>query len=294
MRYSRNQRTGRQTSGSKGAVFAVCLIVLAIAVYLIGANKVGNFISDQIVVPVVAWVTGEQPVTNEATPSDEAVQPSESSNAEAETTERIQLEVGKVYALQAGVFADEQNARNMAQNLQQKGGAGYTVSDEQSYRVLIAGYKTLEEANSVKQRLLSEQNMQTKVFEMESPAITLHVTADAQALGILREAAAQSLTAQQALLQLSLSLDKNDVTAEKAQTLLAQYAEEAENIKNKVDEIDIKTDNIFVQKLSKYYGSVAKACQSAAYEEGAVALSSGIKYAYLEIAAARMQLTVNA
>ena len=71
-----------------------------------------------------------------------------------------------LYALQAGVFSDTENAQKYADELINKGGAGYVVEFDEGFRVLIAGYLNEDDAKNVKERLLEEQNIHKSRYSL--------------------------------------------------------------------------------------------------------------------------------
>ena len=100
MRYSRAQYENSKTSQQKGSrsfLFFAILAVVIVGVYLIGVAKVGDFLSQKIVTPVVSWLTGE-----------DVKAPSESQNAgvapvispaASNTQKEMKLPGGTIFAL---------------------------------------------------------------------------------------------------------------------------------------------------------------------------------------------------
>jgi len=295
MRYSRmqNEKKPGGTGKSGLTVFFSILVVAAVAVYLIGAAKVGDFISNQIVTPVVAWITGEE-VDPDNTKNPPGSEPPVKTDGDInQITETIAFPAGNIFALQAGVFSQEDNALSMAKELSNKGGAGYILEDKGSYRVLLAGYKTADEADNVKERLLSEQNMETKRYDIESREVKFSITAESDTVNMVKEAAAKASSYQESLLAISIAFDKGDSDAETTKKEIAALAEEADKIKNDIDEIASSTDNSIISGILSFYNDVSNTLDDLSGDTGDIQLSSGIKHAYLSIGISRMNLSTS-
>lgn len=269
-------------NGHKGMIiFVLFLVGAAVAVYFIGAVKVGNFISDQIVMPVVSWVTGGQ-TTSENEEEDVTPNSPQPDDAKEQTvTSTFEIPEISVYALQAGVFSEQENADTFAESLQQKGGAGYILEEEGSYRVMIAGYLTQEEAENVKDRLESEQSMETKVFPIEAGKLSVEMETTEEAAEVIKTCIAPCSGYVNEMATLALSLDKNETTLSKAQDKIQEMLEEVEKNKNMVDEIAENTDNDSIQSLKMFYHDTAKSIQAVLNQENTLAFSAKLKEAYL-------------
>lgn len=296
MRYSRMSAAKEETPKSKGIVFFVVIIAVAAAIYFIGAAKVGNFVSEKIVVPVISWFTGQQPEpsasdNNGLVPANPPASSGPSSGTSDTEKEDVTLSGQTIYALQAGVFQDADNAQDLSASLAEKGGAGYIWNDGEVYRVFLAGYQTQAEADSVKTRLQSDQSMETKVYEIVTEKVTLQIETDAQTLETIQNAIAMADGLPTQLMELSLSLDKGDLGLTAAKEKAAALYKEAGELKNKVDETGQNTDNNIIKGLSEFYQSACNSLEKLSAETDTVALSSQIKQAYLSAGVAKQALS---
>lgn len=301
MRYSRikeHEYQGR--SGGKGAIVIV-ILVLAAAFYLIGASKVGEFLSDNVVTPVVAWVTGETPKPKESDgkhsavsaapePSGSQASPSASATADAPVSKTISIDANTVYALQVGVFDQEQNAEDMAQSLRSKGGAGYIVKEGESYRVLISAYKTEAEAQNVKTRLVDEQKLDSKLYNIATEKVNIELSAPEEFLSQLEEAIQKSSETHDALLDLSLAYDKGEKTIDQVKDELKSLQENGKKIADAMGQIDQTGTVAAVSSIKTFYSRAESALGKLLDAETQVTMSSGIKSAYLDVAMARKAL----
>lgn len=294
MRYSRTQYQQRQGSGAgKGVVVVVVLLAVAALVYFIGAAKIGNFISESIVTPVISWFTGEPAKSPEGNPGSVVV-PTDTADPQntedTSNTQQLSLPAYTVYSLQVGVYQDRNNALSQAESLMNQGGAGYILDRNGEYRVLIAGYKTEDEAKNVKDRLSSEQDMDSKIYLLETKELALELSGSQEALEACKNALEKSSDYIDELLSLSLAFDKGEKTAEEISEELTKLKEQAEEIKNSVDELGKKDDNNVIDSLVAYYDGIQEVLDQLGSETEQLPLSSGLKHAYLELGDKRVAL----
>ena len=75
--------------------------------------------------------------------------------------QEIPLAAETWYAIQTGVFSNEDAAREKAELLTDRGAPGAVVEDGEKWRVFIACYGTETDAASVRQRLGENQRIET-------------------------------------------------------------------------------------------------------------------------------------
>lgn len=290
MRYSRAQYENSKTSQQKGSrsfLFFAILAAVIVGVYLIGVAKVGDFLSQKIVTPVVSWLTGEDvkaPSESKNAGAAPVISPA-ASNAEKE----MKLPGGTIFALQVGLYAEENNAKDASAQLVSKGGAGYILQTAEGKRVLIAGYATREDAENVQQRLLKEQQMQTSVFEMATQEMTVTVSSDADSLAKIEAALSSANKYYDDLMGYAISFDKQELDKAALQQNIAGMKSDAAGIKANLQKLEAG-DNKVIGSLIAYYEKVETALAKAEADLSDAALSSQVKEVYLEIGAAKMEL----
>lgn len=290
MRYSRAQYENSKTSQQKGSrsfLFFAILAAVIVGVYLIGVAKVGDFLSQKIVTPVVSWLTGEDvkaPSESKNAGAAPVISPA-ASNAEKE----MKLPGGTIFALQVGLYAEENNAKDASAQLVSKGGAGYILQTAEGKRVLIAGYATREDAENVQQRLLKEQQMQTSVFEMSTQEMTVTVSSDADSLAKIETALSSANKYYDDLMGYAISFDKQELDKAALQQNIAGMKSDAAGIKANLQKLEAG-DNKVIGALIAYYEKVETALAKAEADLSDAALSSQVKEVYLEIGAAKMEL----
>lgn len=280
MRYSRMEdRQPPKSSKGKGWAVVVILAAIAIGVYLIAASEAGDFLAKNVIDPVAQAFSPQE---------DAPVSSAEATDAPKSSAETVSIEIDdfSLYAIQAGVFSDEGNARQYADELIKKGGAGYITEFDDSYRVFISGYLSSEDAEGVRDRLVDEQNMDTSVYEMSGETITINAEADGNTAELLRETDINGGIEE--LTRLSLARDKGELTAEQAKEELNGLAEQLNGV---LEQLEKAGEGELTAALGEYFEAAAQAVESAAAADDEVELSSRMKYAYLAAADARERLS---
>jgi len=94
------------------------------------------------------------------------------------TSDSIQIPGFTLYTLQAGVFRDLQNAEACANQLQERGGAGWVVEDADGFHVLLSAYPTQEDAQTVQAQLQTD-NVTSAVYPLVFAPVQLTVSGSA-------------------------------------------------------------------------------------------------------------------
>ncbi len=282
MRYSRMQDIKPGKKGNTGIFFFISVFAIAAVVYFIGAAKVGNFISEKIFTPVIAWITGE-----EADPSEEV-----SPSATDQSLQTIEVEIAgsSIYALQVGAYSEIENAQAVAVSLQQKGGAGYIYADTEINRVFIAAYLSKSEAQNVQERLLSEQEMDTGIYEITTDAVRFSITADLQTIQSVRSIAESLNTYQEELISLALEYDKGNVGTAAAAAKAADLVEDIRAKKNTLDILLAGSSDKTLKSVSEFYETVEDALGDLTEDLSTVEMSARIKGTYMQVCFAKYTL----
>ena len=204
----------------------------------------------------------------------------------------MKMSGGTVYALQVGLYAEEENAKQASQQLVSKGGAGYILKTNEGMRVLIAGYATKEDAENVQQRLSKEQQMETSIYEISTQDVTVAVSADADAISKVETAMSNANKYYSDLLGYAISFDKQQMNKEALQQSITGMKNDAATVKTNLQGLNA-SDNKVIGALIAYYQTVESALAKAQNDMSEAALSSQIKEIYLEIGAAKVELVQN-
>jgi len=150
---------------------------------------------------------------------------------ETVTAREISLPARSWYAIQLGAYDGEDSARSQAESYMARGAAGYVRKDSR-YRVLAALYPTKEDAQTVRQQLQSQHEIDSYVYEIALPEIVLNVNGMAGQLDAL-EAGLQFLdTAIRKFCEISVSMDRQDLVVEQELTRLADISSQVDTLQS--------------------------------------------------------------
>ena len=174
MRYSRMSR--RKSQG--GRKWIGVLLIGGLLIYLAAAGYLGKAYSQWI----APWIMerAAQTQEGETTPLPEESAPAETGAPSGAAPEHVQIQMDgyTLYCLQLGAFAEEANAEDLAASLKGMGAAGYIVEDTY-FRVLASGYKSEADAESVAERIRTEDEMEVGIYPMSCAGLNIEITAPA-------------------------------------------------------------------------------------------------------------------
>jgi len=293
------RRPRRGISPQTVRIIAAVFIVGAFA-YIALATTVGTFLAENLIAPIFRALSGEDapaptPDSQEgdapATPSIDGtalplVPPGgySSTSAQPAATERtageIRLESRTYYALQLGAFSSEQNAKKLAAEIQGKAAAGYIRFEDGLYRVFAAAYESREDAQAVKEQLMAQSNLDSKVSELILPTVALRVTADEAQFNAVKKAFSAADETCAALFDLCEGFDKKELSAEQAREKLEELAANCEE--------PAKALSGDAAELSALLSGMAKDLRDCAAKNGenTVEFSAALKYTQIKVVCA--------
>ena len=194
------------------------------------------------------------------------------------TAREISLPARSWFAIQLGVFDGEDSARALAESFMARGAAGYVRKDSR-FRVLAALYSTKEEAQTVRQQLQGQHDIDSYVYEIALPEIVLNVNGMAGQLDAL-EAGLQFLhTTIQKFCEISVSMDRQDLVVEQELSRLAEVASQADTLKGVLTQRFAAVNYTAVSDLISLLGEIGKysVTVAEASPKGTVAMSAQMK-----------------
>lgn len=220
-RRKRNQNMrARQRSGGSGAGKVIMALLIAGAViYLISASAAGTWIAENMVAPVFKAFDSIMPGP-QTTSGTSLVLSSDGTN-EAGVTQEIEIPAMTCYALQMGVYNEKNNAQNQANQLKQRGAAGYILEDGVQYRVLAAAYESQESLKSVREQLKTE-NLDSTSYVFSFTPTSLRVTATKEQLKSISDGIVALSDLQKNLGVTALSFDKEQKTVEEGKRAVSE------------------------------------------------------------------------
>ena len=121
------------------------------------------------------------------------------------------------YAIQTGVFSNEDAAREKAELLSDRGAPGAVVEDGEKWRVFIACYGTETDAASVRQRLGENQRIETYLYRWICPELQLRLKGMAGQVDVAEAGFTLLLQAARTLRDTASLLDAGELTLTEAQ-----------------------------------------------------------------------------
>jgi len=287
----------------------VIVAAIGLCVYVALATAVGNFMAEKVVAPVFRWLDGKngsKTVQGESAPpasAEPASSPAEENSGSqtalallpqegsglAETASgaveggkqqrEIRVESRSFYALQLGAFSSEQNAQTESRAVQQRAAGGYVYSDGIHYRVLAAVYNSRETAKTVKAQLMEQNSLDSGIYQIDVPAITLRVTAGEEQLAAVQTGFDRMGAVCDELLELCEQFDKEEATPEEVQERLQKLAqscrEPAEVLSSVKEGIAAELCRELEEKAQRLEECAGKGAS------GRTEFSSALKYAHI-------------
>lgn len=204
MEYRRNRRRPRRAGGTSTfpAYVAVCAVFFGI-IYLVSASRAGTWVANNWIAP--ALKSSDNAISSTAEPS---VRPTPETVVIDQMTQEAVLPERLFYALQIGVYADEDNANAQALALAKIGAAGHVLVDGERYRVLASAYPDRESAQKVAAQLLNE-GIESRVHVLTRAERRLTASGTGKQVESITRAVGQVDEVLDALYQAFISFDKD-------------------------------------------------------------------------------------
>ncbi len=275
MRYRSRLRRQRMNSGTKKNLAAAAIvIVFAIIVFSIGA--IGDFLARNIFVPLFG----------DAQVDDSSPSASTAPNGPVKLTESVQLSDLSMYMVQMDAFSEKDDAEASAQSVKERGGAGYVIQDEY-YRVFAAAYNTQEQAQSVCEQLIKQDEKEAKVYPVSSGSVVFKITATRDQIDTVSEAFAYFPEICGELAEKTIDFDKGMLSTSQYKTFAAGIADKMEDLADSVNRIIAGTsENAVLKSYSQLLEEAREKLENISVKntDSALAFSSEIKYNYIELA----------
>jgi hypothetical protein len=276
MRYSRIRR---QDKKRRYAVLLITIILMCSLIYIISASSLGKLLSGLI----LPMVNKDHKVDINKNGDDPKLVVPEEDKAE-KVTETISTSGISLYCIQMGAFIDMENAQDYSQTNKRQGGAGYIVEDTY-YRVLAVGFKSEEDANTVKTQL-KEDDIDSQIYKISSQSISLQITATQANVDIIKSAYQVWEDNFYLLEDVFKKLDRKQIEAIKAKDdirgivdTLVKEKGELESLSSNLEENQILLDlvDLFEDTIDLLNSIISE------NSSNDVAISTTIKYTYIEL-----------
>ena len=192
------QRLYRQQMARRrlGRMIALMLLIFAAGALTITRNAASHLTAETIAQPTATPI---------AAAYDQTV-----------VSREITLAAETWYAIQTGVFSNEDAAREKAELLTDRGAPGAVVEDGEKWRVFIACYGTETDAASVRQRLGENQRIETYLYRWICPELQLRLKGMAGQVDVAEAGFTLLLQAARTLRDTASLLDAGELTLTEA------------------------------------------------------------------------------
>ena len=209
---------------------------------------------------------------------------------ETRETREITLNGSVWYALQLGAFETEEAAGQLAEQFQRRGAAGYLWPEER-FRVLAAVYPEKEDAQAVRQQLRDQHDVDSYLFEISIPSVSLRMTGMRGQIDILEAAFLHAEELIRQMERISETLDRQEITPAEAVTELSTLREQVELVALRLEQRFTAPRNTAVERLIALFQDYAAFAREKTGQESNATLSRQIKYQTLQSIRLLLELT---
>ena len=209
---------------------------------------------------------------------------------ETRETREITLNGSVWYALQLGAFETEEAARQLAEQFQRRGAAGYLWPEER-FRVLAAVYPEKEDAQAVRQQLRDQHDVDSYLFEISIPSVSLRMTGMRGQIDILEAAFLHAEELIRQMEHISETLDRQEITPAEAAEELNTLREQVELVALRMEQRFLSPRNAAVTGLIGLMRDYAAFAREETGQESNALLSRQLKYQTIQTIRLLLELT---
>lgn len=209
---------------------------------------------------------------------------------ETRETREITLNGSVWYALQLGAFETEEAAGQLAEQFQRRGAAGYLWPEER-FRVLAAVYPEKEDAQAVRQQLRDQHDVDSYLFEISIPSVSLRMTGMRGQIDILEAAFLHAEELIRQMERISETLDRQEITPAEAAEELNTLREQVELVALRMEQRFLSPRNVAVTGLIGLMRDYAAFAREKTGQESNALLSRQLKYQTIQTIRLLLELT---
>ena len=209
---------------------------------------------------------------------------------ETRETREITLNGSVWYALQLGAFETEEAAGQLAEQFQRRGAAGYLWPEER-FRVLAAVYPEKEDAQAVRQQLRDQHDVDSYLFEISIPSVSLRMTGMRGQIDILEAAFLHAEELIRQMERISETLDRQEITPAEAAEELNTLREQVELVALRMEQRFLSPRNAAVTGLIGLMRDYAAFAREKTGQESSALLSRQLKYQTIQTIRLLLELT---
>lgn len=224
--------SGYLRAGQSGSAYWLIGIVFFGIVYLIGASKAGTWVAVNWIAPALRQSSAALPSTAEP-----AFVQTPAALIDSDATREMTLPEKTFYALQIGVYADEENAKAQSSALKKIGAAGYILKDGERFRVLASAYQDKESAAKVADQLTRE-GIESRIYTIVRTRRTFKITGNAGQIEAVYRAVERTDALLESFYNAFLAFDRDKQSVTDAITALHAIKTETETLHEAVVQVN--------------------------------------------------------
>ncbi len=204
-------------------------------------------------------------------------------------TREVTIDRLQAYLISFGGYETRSSAKIEAARYVSRGAAGYILDDDRLY-VIGAGYANREDAEKACAQLREREGMTCSVIAQDAPALTIRVTAGSEQIAAFLEAEETLRSTAGAIGQLAVSIDRGDATARQAIGVIQTHLRKVEAAEEALDRQMGDTKTPLFEGILTLLDDLEEQLEEMMEETGAMALSSRLKYAYIDFRVREIRL----
>ena len=257
------------------------LIILGIGVfmYVFIAGATGKWVADNIVLPVISIVSGDEQKDTTSDTSSDSEQEGKQEEDSTLVSETITVDTVSSYLLQLGAFSKSTNAESEAISARSRGAAGFILEGDGYFRVIASAYDTVEDLQSVQEQLKESEDIETGSFLLESQELELKVSGAQSQLDALKQAFNTIKSLRETLHDLVVEFDKQNITQASCLDTLKTKANLMDDAKKAIND-DAKNNTVvasLVELMTKLSGHI----EEMESQDTVAEFSAQLKYAQI-------------
>lgn len=194
-------------------------------------------------------------------------------------TREISIDQTLFYALQLGAFENEESARSLAQQYQDRGAAGYILKEANRFRVIASVYLSKDDAQAVRTQLKTNHKIDSYVYEIVLPQMDFKTSGMRGQLDVIEAVLRFFPEGILQMQKLSVALDQKEANQTEMANEITQMVTRAQELDGLITKRFTQPLHPMVQSMKGLLTAFTALPQKlSAQDEGLAALSGQMKY----------------
>lgn len=209
---------------------------------------------------------------------------------ETADSRQVTVEESTWYALQLAAFESKEAAEELAQSYIARGAAGFVLHAENRYRVLASVYPDKEDARAVRDRLKQSHGIDSYIYEMTMPSLTLKISGMKGQVDIIDAALRFLSEGLYEIQKISVALDEKQANREDVANNIKNLSLRAGELKRLFETRFLGSKNEIALSIEKILGDYAMLNEAFSTEDSnSVTLAAELKQLTLRMIASTIE-----